>query len=70
MLVKDWPGTHHVDVGGNVRFLTEDSAAEIRAVIEHLRSHPGEYEAMRQAARENGMRFSCRNIAERAIRES
>ncbi|MCR5575453.1 MAG: glycosyltransferase family 4 protein [Oscillospiraceae bacterium] len=71
MLIKDWPGTHHVDVGGNVRFLTEDSAAEIRAVIEHLRSHPEEYEAMRQAARENGMRFfSCRNIAERAIRET
>ena len=25
MLVKDWPGTHHVDLGGNVRFLNKDS---------------------------------------------
>jgi glycosyltransferase involved in cell wall biosynthesis len=71
MLVKDWPGTHHVDVGGNVRFLAEDSAAEIRAEIERLRANPEEYEAMRRAARENGMRFfSYRSIAERAISET
>ena len=69
MLVKDWPGTHHVDIGGNVRFLKEDSEEEIRGEIERLLSHPEEYEAMREAARENGMRvFSYRDIAERSIR--
>ena len=69
MLVKDWPGTHHVDIGGNVRFLKEDSEEEIRGEIERLLSHPEEYEAMREAARGNGMRvFSYRNIAERSIR--
>ena len=71
MLVKDWPGTHHVDVGGNVRFLTQDSEEEIRSEIERLLTHPEEYAAMRKAAQENGMRvFSYRNIAERSIQLS
>ena len=36
MLCKDLPGTHHVDVGGNVRFLNEDSEKEIRKEINEL----------------------------------
>ncbi len=68
MLVKDWPGTHHIDVGGNVRFLTQDSEKEIRSELERLLEHPEEYKAMRKAAQENGMRvFSYRSIAERSI---
>lgn len=30
MLVKDWPGTHHVDLGGNVAFLENDCVEEIQ----------------------------------------
>ena len=68
MLVKDWAGTHHVDLGGNVRFLTEDSAAEIRAEIERLLEDPACFEAMRAVAREKGTEaFSYRQIARRAI---
>lgn len=68
MLVKDWPGTHHVDLGGNVRFLTEDSAQEIQNEIERLINHPEEYRRMKRVALEKGMHeFSYAEIAKRAI---
>ena len=68
MLVKDWPGTHHVDLGGNVRFLTEDSIEEIQGEIEQLIENPEEYKRMALIARQKGMKtFSYREIAKRAI---
>lgn len=68
MLVKDWPGTHHVDLGGNVRFLTQDSAEEIRQALEWLMKHPECYEEMKNVATERGIKaFSYRDIAGRAI---
>lgn len=68
MLVKDWPGTHHVDLGGNVQFLREDSAGEIRLAIENLIAHPEVYQRMKSVAVEKGMKeFSYAAIAKRAI---
>lgn len=68
MLVKDWPGTHHVDIGGNVRFLTRDSAEEIQGEIERLLENPDAYKKMKSVAQEKGMQvFSYRDIARRAI---
>lgn len=68
MLVKDWPGTHHVDLGGNVKFLTEDSAEELRLAIEGLVDCPQEYQRMKSVAVEKGMEeFSYARIARRAI---
>lgn len=68
MLVKDWPGTHHVDLGGNVHFLTQDSVGEIQAEIEHLVEYPQEYQEMKRIAQEKGTDvFSYRSIAQRAI---
>ena len=68
MLVKDWPGTHHVDLGGNVRFLTQDSVEEIQGEIERLLENPDEYEKMKAVAEEKGMQvFSYKEIAKRAI---
>lgn len=70
MLVKDWPGTHHVDLGGNVKFLTQDSPDEIQREIEHLLKNPDEYQQMKAIAKKKGMKvFSYRNIAKRAIME-
>ena len=70
MLVKDWAGTHHVDLGGNVRFLTKDSVSEIQEEIERLLRDPRAYEAMKAVAREKGMHvFSYQEIAKRAIEE-
>lgn len=68
MLVKDWPGTHHVDLGGNVRFLMQDSEEEIRTEIERLVNHPEVYQEMKSVAEEKGMRvFSYKNIARKAL---
>lgn len=68
MLVKDWNGTHHVDLGGNVRFLTQDSVDEIQGEIERLLDNPEEYEQMKAVAQEKGMRvFSYKDIAKRCI---
>ncbi len=68
MIVKDWLGTHHVDVGGNVKFLEDDSADEIAAIIQKLVENRNEYDAMKRVAIEKGIpEFSYRSIAERAI---
>ena len=68
MLVKDWPGTHHVDIGGNVRFLTKDSVEEIQEEIERLLDKPDEYKKMKVAAVSSGMKaFSYREIATHCI---
>ena len=68
MLVMDWNGTHHVDLGGNVRFLTQDGVDEIQGEIERLLDNPEEYEQMKAVAQEKGMRvFSYKDIAKRCI---
>lgn len=68
MLVKDWPGTRHVDLGGNVRFLYQDSAAEIQREIEELLENRSAYQKMKSVAEDRGMQtFSYREIAKRSI---
>lgn len=68
MLCKDWKGTHHVDVGGNVEFLTQDNSEEIKAAILRLREDPAAYDAMKHAAETKGMEtFSYNKIARRCI---
>ena len=68
MIVKDWPGTHHVDLGGNVLFLTEDSTVEIQRKIESLLSDPSKVSEMTKIAQEKGMQiFSYADISKRAI---
>ncbi len=68
MLCKDLEGTHHVDLGGNVRFLTEDSVSEIEGEIERLLNHSDEYRKMKEVALEKVRQvFSYRDIAARSI---
>lgn len=68
MLCKEWAGTKHVDIGGNVRFLTQESAEEIQREICRLLDNPEEYGQMCRVAMENGMKtFSYKDIARRAI---
>ena len=70
MLVKDWPGTHHVDVGGNVQFLYDDSVDEISQKIKRLIEIPEQYEKMYRCAKDHGMmEFSYDNIAHKAIED-
>ena len=68
MLCKYWEGTTHVDLGGNVEFLKENSVTEIEEKIEELVACPEKYNMMKKAAIEKGMEtFSYRKIAERAL---
>lgn len=68
MLCKKWDGTMHVDLGGNVRFLTQDSVEEIQTNIEVLLGDRAQYNQMKKIAVENGMKeFSYSDIARRSI---
>lgn len=68
MLVKDWPGTHHVDVGGNVDFLHDDSVEEIEQKLRNLLEHPEQYAQMKRVAMEKGRsEFLYSEIARRSI---
>lgn len=68
MLVKDWPGTHHVDMGGNVRFLENDSVEEIEEAINSI-MWKDNYKAMFDAAKRNCKYFMYSEIARRSINE-
>lgn len=68
MLCKYWDGTTHVDLGGNVEFLKEDSMDEIKEKIEDLIKYPEKYKQMKAIAAEKGMEvFSYKKISERAL---
>lgn len=70
MLVKYLNGTTHVDLGGNVKFLYQDSAEEIQQVLEEIIDNPDQYAQMKSAAQEKGMIvFSYKEIAKRSIGE-
>ncbi len=68
MLCKYWEGTTHVDIGGNVHFLREDSVKAIRTELQRLLEHPEEYERMKRAAESDRRHeFSYRQIARKSV---
>ncbi len=68
MIVKDWPGTHHIDLGGNVMFIMNDCENEIQELIESVLNHPEKLNEMCDIAEKYGISyFSYKNIAERSI---
>lgn len=70
MVVKDWNGTHHIDLGGNVIFLKNDSVDEILYTIEDIVTKPEKYSYMKKIAVEKGMKkFSYLNIAKESIEQ-
>ena len=66
MLCKEWAGTTHVDMGGNVQFLKEDSLEEIYAMLESI-TQPEVYQKMKGAADQNREHFLYSGIAKRSI---
>ena len=52
--MRDWAGTHHVDLGGNVRFLQHDSVEEIENQLQEIISNPEEFDEMKRVASEKG----------------
>ncbi|SFH98365.1 Glycosyltransferase involved in cell wall bisynthesis [Selenomonas ruminantium] len=68
MICKHWPGTTHVDIGGNIRFLNEDSPECIKKEILSLVDNPTEYEKMKMKANGKGKkRFLYSTIARQSI---
>lgn len=69
MLCKYMEGMTHVDIGGNVRFLMEDSTASIQKELTDLLEQPEVYQNMKKAARsEKRKDFSYKEIARKCIR--
>lgn len=66
LLVKKWDGTTHIDCGGNVKFLTQDSTEEIKAAIQQIMSGEN-YEKMLAAAQKAKNAFMYGDIAQRSI---
>lgn len=67
MLVKHWTGTTHVDQGGNVRFLHEDSSNEIYTELDKIIND--DYSAMKEAAEKASNYFLYSRIAKRSIED-
>lgn len=68
MVCKRWEGTTHIDIGGNVKFLEQDSAEEIQSVLEELTANGTMYQEMLLAARSKGKeQFLYKEIAARAM---
>lgn len=68
MIVKDWPGTHHIDVGGNVVFIDKDSSKLIEEEIYKMLIDKELYKNMKRVAKgEAKHRFSYKSISKRAI---
>ncbi|MBQ9991373.1 MAG: glycosyltransferase family 4 protein [Lachnospiraceae bacterium] len=68
MICKYWEGTTHVDIGGNVEFLREDSVDLIKKTLLKIRNHPDQYEKMLKAAQGPGKEdFSYKTIARKSV---
>lgn len=68
MLCKYWDGTTHVDIGGNVEFLMEDSTDLIKEKLLELIDNPVRYEDMKQKANGKGKEaFSYKTIARKSV---
>ncbi|WP_022758310.1 glycosyltransferase family 4 protein [Butyrivibrio fibrisolvens] len=70
MVVKHWDGTTHVDIGGNTKFLYEDSVDEIYALIKEIEEKSDIFTMMKNAASsEKKKAFLYSNIAYQSIRD-
>lgn len=67
MICKYWKGTTHVDIGGNVEFLMEDSAKLMKEKLLELLENPEKYKKMKESAiSDKRYQFSYRMIARKA----
>ena len=70
LVVKYWPGTDHVDLGGNVKFLYDDSVDEIGNVLTDITSDSDLYKTMKTNAISKGIEcFSYKKIALKCLND-
>lgn len=69
MVCKYWEGTTHIDIGGNVKFLKEDSIQEIEKIIYEVLDNNTYEEMKRVADSEKRKKFLYSVIAKESIKE-
>lgn len=67
MICKYWEGTTHVDLGGNVIFINEDSVEEMYNMLLSLIDRNEKYLNMLDASKKVGKKFLYSNIAKISI---
>ena len=67
IVVRKWPGTQHVDVGGNCIFLQSGSKQELKEEIDKLLNKDYLNQLTVSANSNNKQEFSYKNIAEKSI---
>lgn len=67
MIVRDWPGTHHIDCGGNAIFLASPGVYEIKSAIESVASDSSIRDAALLASRLAAENFLYSRIARLSI---
>lgn len=67
MLCKYWDGTTHIDMGGNVLFLKDDSVSEVKQALYKIIDNPEVYQKMKICAQKCKEKFRYSDIARRAI---
>lgn len=71
LVVKDWEGMHHLDVGGNCRFVQAESEDEYLNIIQEIVNDKDTYDQMKNIATSKAVKeFSYKEIAKRAIEEA
>lgn len=70
MICKYWNGTTHIDVGGNVFFLYENTKSEMENIISKIIKDKKTYTQMCNISKEKAMKiFSYKEIAKHSIKE-
>lgn len=64
MICKKWAGTTHIDMGGNVIFLENDSVEEIKNAIKEMIAN---YDKYKNSAKSGKQHFLYSDIAKRSI---
>ena len=67
IIVREWPGTKHVDIGGNCIFLKEGSEEELEDYINKLLCYENILEDLKTNSKKNSSQFSYKNIAIKSI---
>lgn len=68
MLIRKLPGINHIDMGGNVKYMSSGTSNDIYTSILNIIDHPDIYKKMKEKAFEARKSFSYKEIAKRSIR--
>lgn len=68
MVCKYWNETDHINIGGNVKFLTNDSVEEIKSCLEEIINESDNFKKLKKSAeKKEKEQFLYENIAKKSI---